>query len=670
MTARRPALPGAWAEVLAAPAFVINLDRAPERLGPVLARLAAAGFTDVRRVRGVDGLVPAELAAAWAAFGNPYFRDDNRPDALLPGKPGMQGAYLSHALLWRRIVEENIPFCTIFEDDAAFHRGWADLAPAYYAATPPDADAVWLGSWAFGAEMQGIMALPLPVVGLFATLLTREGARQMLELSVGNPLGVFAFDSMVRNAQFAVSSGNRPPFRWSVWTRPEREDPGFPPFEPVHNPAHGLVRSIQDDSSAQMNVAPARLQRALAAAAQEANSARGLLAADRLRCLHDLDPAMTDHARREQLALVRALGDGVGDGGAAPAIAIAPHPVATAPATPAVAAVPMDAPRSGLPATWQEVLDAPAFVINLDRTPDRMEQMLVRLAEAGFTDVRRVRGVDGLIPADLERGWAALGDPPLSEACIEPNRLGGRPCLQAAFASHGLLWRRIVDEGIPFCTIFEDDAAFHAGWADLAPGYYAETPRGAEVVWLGSWAFGADLTDAKVVTMPVLGFNSLLVSNAGARRLLDLTIGDPAGAYAFDCMVRDRQYAMLERGDRALDWVAWSRPAAEDPAFPPFHPWTYPAFGLAHSLRNESTAQLDEGAGRLVNTLRAAGESGNLAQGRLALDRLRCLHDLEPNLTADARRAHLAYIRPLGAAAGAGAGDVAGEAAAAPRGRL
>ena len=92
-------------------AFLINLDRHPDRLAAAQTRLAQAGV-HAERVAAVDGyaLSPAERRAAVARF-----------HALLArGRlytPGQIGCALSHHAIYRRMIAESIPAALVFEDD-------------------------------------------------------------------------------------------------------------------------------------------------------------------------------------------------------------------------------------------------------------------------------------------------------------------------------------------------------------------------------------------------------------------------------------------------------------------------------------------------------------------------------------------------------------------------
>ena len=92
-------------------AFLINLDRHPDRLACAQTRLAAAGI-EAERLSAVDGsaLSPAARRAAVA-----------RLHAVLARgwlyTPGQIGCALSHHAIYRRMIDENLPAALVFEDD-------------------------------------------------------------------------------------------------------------------------------------------------------------------------------------------------------------------------------------------------------------------------------------------------------------------------------------------------------------------------------------------------------------------------------------------------------------------------------------------------------------------------------------------------------------------------
>ena len=101
--------PAAGPAPAAIPAFFINRDCDTARLDSVGAYLRAAELA-AERVRAVEGLdVPAHL--------RPYFFEGNRLRSKL--KPGEVGCYASHLVAMELIVQRNLEYALILEDDAA-----------------------------------------------------------------------------------------------------------------------------------------------------------------------------------------------------------------------------------------------------------------------------------------------------------------------------------------------------------------------------------------------------------------------------------------------------------------------------------------------------------------------------------------------------------------------
>jgi glycosyl transferase, family 25 len=89
-------------------AFVINLDRSPDRLAAFQEEASRCGFA-FERLSGVDGrrLSPLEVDS----LTNPRFR-------FQPVGPGELGVFASHRVAWRRATEKPDRWTAILEDDA------------------------------------------------------------------------------------------------------------------------------------------------------------------------------------------------------------------------------------------------------------------------------------------------------------------------------------------------------------------------------------------------------------------------------------------------------------------------------------------------------------------------------------------------------------------------
>lgn len=89
------------------PAFLINLDRSPDRLAAMHKEFGRVNVPFVR-VAGIDAkrFTPDELTAYFAARS---FSEDRLP--------GDAGAFMSHLEVWRMIAEGDAGFGAVFEDD-------------------------------------------------------------------------------------------------------------------------------------------------------------------------------------------------------------------------------------------------------------------------------------------------------------------------------------------------------------------------------------------------------------------------------------------------------------------------------------------------------------------------------------------------------------------------
>lgn len=101
------------------PVWVINLDRAPDRLNRMHAGLQEQELP-YERLPAIDGkvefdrLLPKVDRAAY---------ERNMGQTLLPGKVG---CYFSHLAAWERLVASDKPVALILEDDVVFREGFRD----------------------------------------------------------------------------------------------------------------------------------------------------------------------------------------------------------------------------------------------------------------------------------------------------------------------------------------------------------------------------------------------------------------------------------------------------------------------------------------------------------------------------------------------------------------
>jgi Glycosyltransferase family 25 (LPS biosynthesis protein) len=170
-----------------------------------------------------------------------------------------------------------------------------------------------------------------------------------------------------------------------------------------------------------------------------------------------------------------------------------------------------------LPQEWSSILSGPSFLLGCERYSFRREHSLALVQSAGFSGCSIVEGWDGYVnPKATDRALEDLGirmDTYLT--------LGHKGCS----LSHFLLWKRIVDEQIPFATIFEDDVIPHPEvGGTLGESYWSETPKHHNLVLLGSmmpWQLClGEYSEKKVVSHPAYCLHAYVLTYEGARQLL------------------------------------------------------------------------------------------------------------------------------------------------------
>lgn len=206
-------LPNTFEDILKGPCYVLNLDRCVKRWEISSERIRSAGFTPERR-SSIDGMKITNRIQKWIDFGvNSDFIYGFDSD-------GQCCSTLTHASTWEHIVQNNIPFASIFEDDILFHKDWKDLAAKFYEQTDKNIDIVFFGSQGAGTA-QNPMITSFPVFCVHAYMVTLEGAKKLLHALRTAPrlyiIDCFTIDLMHK--------GNNCPFTWQCWNATMYHDP-------------------------------------------------------------------------------------------------------------------------------------------------------------------------------------------------------------------------------------------------------------------------------------------------------------------------------------------------------------------------------------------------------------------------------------------------------------
>lgn len=229
-----------WQELLNGPAFVINLDRRPDRLQSSFDQLQSAGFSSIHRWPAFDGAT-GNVTESLKTFGIDKLADIEHFLSL----PGAQGCSVSQLRLLQHILEKGYPFASIFEDDIKFSRHWHQLAPAYMKATPGNFELLYLGSqiqydslnrwhparrlnrsrrltqlsqkvWPWPTRLLGDVVQG-PVFCLHAITITRRGCQELMKFLTTQHVGIYIPDCMIHDAMARRKHVSEFPLRWYAW---------------------------------------------------------------------------------------------------------------------------------------------------------------------------------------------------------------------------------------------------------------------------------------------------------------------------------------------------------------------------------------------------------------------------------------------------------------------
>ena len=127
-----------------------------------------------------------------------------------------------------------------------------------------------------------------------------------------------------------------------------------------------------------------------------------------------------------------------------------------------------------LPTEWSEVCSNKSVILGLKRYAFRREYSAAKLAIIGYSNIELIDSFDGW-EEDIESAFSRLG--------IQVNPTIGKGH-KGCIYSHIFQWKRIIDESIPYMTIFEDDCIGHT---DLSKGlgqkFWDATPKDFDICY-------------------------------------------------------------------------------------------------------------------------------------------------------------------------------------------
>lgn len=156
-------------------AFCINLKHHPQKWEKSFKALSENGFKNIRRIEGVYGKELSQEyieqnVSVYARFllKNPEQRCSHDQLTTL----GAIGCYLSHVMIWKTIVNENLENAFVFEDDLSFVKEFKNTIPHYLSNLNSNIDV-----FSFGYNNKDNNSF----MGTQGYYITNDGAKKLLQ---------------------------------------------------------------------------------------------------------------------------------------------------------------------------------------------------------------------------------------------------------------------------------------------------------------------------------------------------------------------------------------------------------------------------------------------------------------------------------------------------------
>lgn len=165
-----------------------------------------------------------------------------------------------------------------------------------------------------------------------------------------------------------------------------------------------------------------------------------------------------------------------------------------------------------LPESFDEYLNGNAYIISLKRHEWRGKLCIDHLKNAGFQNIQIFDAIDGF-KDDITKYEKELG------LVFHPDVYPGA---KGASASMLTLYKKVVDEKLPFLTIFEDDALPHPNFKVIGNNWYSKTKKNVDFLFLGSQFNSTQCPGVYVVEAPAFCLHAYTITYNGAVKALKL----------------------------------------------------------------------------------------------------------------------------------------------------
>lgn len=175
-------------------AFVINLERRKDRYDYVMENYKSDNYT-IEIVKAYDGKFPENNSSEYEqikinllqSIKNNQDKKEEYPYASFANfKKGEFGCFLSHVIIWKKMIDENIDKAIVYEDDCVFISDFNIKLENIISELPKEFNILWIGGKTF-SNYQSDINQPISnyisifneknPYGTFAYILSLEGAK-------------------------------------------------------------------------------------------------------------------------------------------------------------------------------------------------------------------------------------------------------------------------------------------------------------------------------------------------------------------------------------------------------------------------------------------------------------------------------------------------------------
>jgi GR25 family glycosyltransferase involved in LPS biosynthesis len=217
-------LPDSFEELMKSKSIMLMLKRYQHRAEYSRSKLESVGF-QVEFFEGVDGFTE-DLESVSKELNVKIMSDIFK-------EKGSTGFTLSCVRIWKKIIDENLRYLIVFEDDALPHPNFKQIANEWYSKTDKDIDLLYLGSQSSITKNDRDFIIRGTCFCTHAYVITNKGARKLMNLvaEASNGKGLDKGDCALIQWQ------QKGKLDWRIWNNKEI---GFVMPYPVLKPSNDL----------------------------------------------------------------------------------------------------------------------------------------------------------------------------------------------------------------------------------------------------------------------------------------------------------------------------------------------------------------------------------------------------------------------------------------------